>query len=98
MAAVGVTKSKIVDQRIVVYGAGSAGLGITRQIRDAMVLMDEVPVGEANKRFWLIDRYGLIKHSLGPSKIRSELGEFNASDDEWLAFTTLIIKLGCWTW
>ena len=83
MAAIGVTKSKLPDQRIIVYGAGSAGLGITRQIRDAMVLMDDIPVEEANKRFWLIDRNGLIKHSLGPSMIRPELREFTRPDDEW---------------
>jgi len=82
MAAIGVTRTKLSDQRVVVYGAGSAGLGITRQIRDAMVLMEETPVEEANKRFWLIDRYGLIKDSLGPSKIRVELREFTRPDDE----------------
>jgi len=82
MAAIGVTRTKLSDQRVIVYGAGSAGLGITRQIRDAMVLMDEIPVEEANKRFWLIDRYGLIKDSLGPSKIRFELREFTRPDDE----------------
>jgi malate dehydrogenase (oxaloacetate-decarboxylating) len=84
MAAIGVTKTKLPDQRIVIYGAGSAGLGIARRIRDAMVLTDNVPVKEANKRFWLIDRYGLIKDSLGPSKIRSELREFTRPDDEWI--------------
>lgn len=83
MAAIGVTKTELSDQRIVVYGAGSAGLGITHQIRDAMVLMNNIPVEEANKRFWLIDRYGLIRDSLGPSKIRSELVEFTRPDDEW---------------
>lgn len=84
MAAIGVTKTKLLEQRIIVYGAGSAGLGITRRIRDAMALMDGIPVEEANKRFWLIDRYGLIKDSLGPSKIRSELREFTRPDDEWI--------------
>jgi malate dehydrogenase (oxaloacetate-decarboxylating) len=84
MAAIGVTKTKLLDQRIIIYGAGSAGLGITRQIRDAMVLMDDTSVEEANKRFWLIDRYGLIKNSLGPSKIRPELREFTRPDDEWV--------------
>jgi len=83
MAAVGVTKAKLSDQRFIIYGAGSAGLGITRQIRDAMVLIDGFPVEEANKQFWLIDRYGVIKDSLGPSKIRPELAEFTRPDDEW---------------
>jgi malate dehydrogenase (oxaloacetate-decarboxylating) len=83
MAAIGITKTKLSDQRFIVYGAGSAGLGITLQIRDAMLLVDDIPIEEANKRFWLIDRYGLIKDSLGPSKIRSELREFTRPDDEW---------------
>ena len=28
MSAVGVTKSKLIDQRIIIYGAGTAGVGI----------------------------------------------------------------------
>ena len=83
MAAVGVTKTKLSDQRFVIYGAGSAGLGITRQIRDAMLLMDDISKEEATRRFWLIDRYGLIKASLGPSKVRPELREFSRPDKEW---------------
>jgi malate dehydrogenase (oxaloacetate-decarboxylating) len=83
MAAVGVTKSKLSDQTYIVYGAGSAGLGITRQIRDGMVQMDGISVEDANKRFYLIDRFGLIKNSLGASKIREGLQEFVRPDEEW---------------
>jgi malate dehydrogenase (oxaloacetate-decarboxylating) len=42
LAAIGVTKSKLKDQRIVIYGAGSAGVGIAKQIRDGMVLLDGI--------------------------------------------------------
>lgn len=83
MAAVGVTKSKLKDQRFIVYGAGSAGLGITRQLRDAIVLMDDVTVEEANKKFYLIDKFGLIKKSLGVAKIREDLNDFIRDDEEW---------------
>ncbi|TFY55032.1 hypothetical protein EVJ58_g8504 [Rhodofomes roseus] len=72
MSAIGVTKSKLSDQRILVYGAGTAGLGVTRQLRDAMVQLDALPESDANKRFYLIDRYGLVKESLGP-KVRGDL-------------------------
>ncbi|KDQ62848.1 hypothetical protein JAAARDRAFT_28821 [Jaapia argillacea MUCL 33604] len=82
MAAIGVTKSKLCDQRYIVYGAGSAGLGITTQLRDAMVTMDEIEVEEANRRFYLIDRFGLIKQSLG-DKIREDVLEFARPDSEW---------------
>ncbi|KAJ7459054.1 hypothetical protein B0H11DRAFT_177364 [Mycena galericulata] len=83
MAAVGVTKSKLSDQRFVVYGAGSAGLGITRQLRDAIVSADSVPEAEANKLFYLIDKKGLLKNSLGPANIREDLRDFVRPDDEW---------------
>ncbi|KZT73367.1 hypothetical protein DAEQUDRAFT_721963 [Daedalea quercina L-15889] len=81
-SAVGVTKSKLSDQRIVVYGAGTAGLGITRQLRDAMVQIDGVAESDANKQFFLFDRYGLVKESLGP-KIRADLREYVRPDAEW---------------
>src|ERR1700735_2966311 len=83
MAAIGVTKTKLADQRFIIYGAGSAGLGITRQLRDGMVTADSVPPTEANKKFYLIDKFGLIKQSLGASKIRQELSDFIRPDDEW---------------
>ncbi|OAX39665.1 hypothetical protein K503DRAFT_689125 [Rhizopogon vinicolor AM-OR11-026] len=83
MAAVGVIKSKMADQRYVIFGAGSAGLGIAKQVRDAIMLADDVSREDANKKFYLIDRFGLIKKSLGPSKIRPALQEFVRSDEEW---------------
>ncbi|KAG2153594.1 uncharacterized protein EDB93DRAFT_1135648 [Suillus bovinus] len=83
MAAVGVTKSKLADQRYVIFGAGSAGLGITKQVRDAIILTDGMSREEANKKFYLLDRFGLIKQSLGPNKIRPALQEFVRADEEW---------------
>ncbi|EJD04428.1 uncharacterized protein FOMMEDRAFT_133702 [Fomitiporia mediterranea MF3/22] len=83
MSAVGVTKSKLVDQRIVIFGAGSAGLGIARQLRDAMATADEVSEEEANSKFWLIDRFGLVKKSLGSEKIREGTEAFAREDDNW---------------
>ncbi|KAJ3782721.1 hypothetical protein GGU10DRAFT_407275 [Lentinula aff. detonsa] len=84
MAAIGVTKSKLCDQRIIIYGAGSAGLGITKQLRDAMASIDNVPVEEANEKFWLIDKHGLITESL--PDVREDLKEFVRKDSEWKEF------------
>ena len=83
MSAVGVTKSRLADQRIVVYGAGTAGLGITKQLRDALTTIDKLSVADANRRFYLIDRHGLVKESLGPDRIRADLREFVRPDAEW---------------
>ncbi|KAI5122921.1 hypothetical protein M0805_007599 [Coniferiporia weirii] len=83
MSAIGVTKSKLVDQRIIIYGAGTAGLGIAHQLRDAMITADGVEREEANARFWLVDRYGLVKRSLGKERIREGTEDFVRSDENW---------------
>ncbi|THH08897.1 hypothetical protein EW145_g2408 [Phellinidium pouzarii] len=83
MSAVGVTKSKLCDQRIIIFGAGTAGLGIACQLRDAMAAADGISKEEANGRFWLIDRFGLIKQSLGKDRIREGTEDFVRSDENW---------------
>lgn len=84
MSAIGVTKSKLADQRFVIYGAGSAGLGIAHQLRDALVQLDNVPRDEANKSFWLLDKHGLVKESLQASNlVRPALQDFVRPDSEW---------------
>ena len=82
MSAVGVTRSSLADQRYVIYGAGSAGLGITHQLRDGLAQLDGIPVDKANKQFYLIDKHGLIKQSLG-DLIRPALQDFVRPDEEW---------------
>lgn len=59
LAACDVSGIKLEDHRIVVFGAGSAGTGISDQIVDAMVRRG-LKVEEAYRRFWLIDRQGLL--------------------------------------
>ncbi|OCH92986.1 hypothetical protein OBBRIDRAFT_790711 [Obba rivulosa] len=88
MSAIGVTKSKLSEQRIVVYGAGTAGLGITRQLRDGITATDRLSDADANKKFFLLDRFGLVKESLGPSKIRPDVREFIRPDAEWAGVPT----------
>lgn len=59
LAAVGATGGNLADQRIVMLGAGSAGIGITDQllrnlVRGGMSLL------EARKRLFLVDIHGLV--------------------------------------
>jgi malate dehydrogenase (oxaloacetate-decarboxylating) len=82
MSAVGITKTKLSDQTIIVYGAGSAGLGVARQIRDAMVIIDKLTKEEATKRFYLVDRDGLVTQSLVQKSQRLGWAEFQRSDNE----------------
>ena len=54
-----VTKQGFADQRLVVYGAGTAGTGMADQISAAME-RDGLSREEARQRVWLIDINGLV--------------------------------------
>lgn len=54
-----VTGTSFADQRLVVYGAGTAGTGMADQIHAGMV-RDGLSETEARSRIWLIDRGGLV--------------------------------------
>lgn len=65
LAACDITNLSLEKNRIVVFGAGSAGTGISEQIVDAMVGLG-LSMEEAHDRFWLIDRQGLlVENDLG---------------------------------
>lgn len=59
LAACEVTGIPLEKNRIVVFGAGSAGTGISDQILDAL-MRKGLSKEEAYKTFWLIDRQGLL--------------------------------------
>jgi malate dehydrogenase (oxaloacetate-decarboxylating) len=59
LSAVNVTGTPLVEQRIVVLGAGSAGTGICALLLRAMIEAG-LSEGEARKRFYLVDRDGLL--------------------------------------
>ncbi|MDF3049116.1 MAG: hypothetical protein K0R87_754 [Pseudonocardia sp.] len=47
------------DQRVVIHGAGTAGLGIADMMREEMI-REGLPPEEATRRFWALGRRGLI--------------------------------------
>jgi malate dehydrogenase (oxaloacetate-decarboxylating) len=59
LAAVNVTGTPLRDQRIALLGAGSAGCGISALLLKAMI-EDGLPEKEARRRFFLVDRDGLL--------------------------------------
>jgi malate dehydrogenase (oxaloacetate-decarboxylating) len=58
-AAVKATGSRMRDQRVVIHGAGTAGIGIADMMREAMI-REGLSEQEATGRFWTLDRRGLI--------------------------------------
>ncbi|MFG2635973.1 NAD-dependent malic enzyme [Streptomyces sp. NPDC048362] len=52
------------EHRVVVFGAGTAGIGVADQLRDALVA-EGLSTEEATARFWCVDRYGLLTDDQG---------------------------------
>ncbi|HEX3492777.1 MAG TPA: NAD-dependent malic enzyme [Streptosporangiaceae bacterium] len=59
VAAVRATGIKLADHRIVIFGAGTAGVGIADQLSAALIA-DGLSPEQARARFWAIDRHGLL--------------------------------------
>ncbi|MCU4850455.1 oxaloacetate-decarboxylating malate dehydrogenase [Bacillus paranthracis] len=63
LSAVKASSVPLSEHRVVVFGAGTAGIGIADQVRDAMVRVG-VSEEESYKRFWCIDRNGLVTDNM----------------------------------
>lgn len=64
LAAMKASGSDFSDQRVVIYGAGTAGCGIANQIYSAMVDYHGIPADTARSQFYLVDRQGLLTDSM----------------------------------
>lgn len=59
LAGMRVAGSRSSEQRVLIFGAGTAGVGIADQIRVVMTA-DGLSHEEATRRFWCVDRQGLL--------------------------------------
>jgi malate dehydrogenase (oxaloacetate-decarboxylating) len=59
ISAVRVCATPLRNQRVVIFGAGAAGIGIADQLRRSMV-SDGLSRDDAARRFWCVDRNGLL--------------------------------------
>jgi malate dehydrogenase (oxaloacetate-decarboxylating) len=59
LSALKVTGVPFRDQRLVVFGAGTAGVGIADQLRAAMIA-DGASKEQATRQVWLVDKQGLL--------------------------------------
>ena len=81
LAAVAASGGKLADQRVVLVGAGSAGVGIRAQFI-AMLVRDGMSEADARAHFYVIDSKGLIhegRDDLDPTKQQL------VQQSEWLA-------------
>ncbi|MEU8687538.1 NAD-dependent malic enzyme [Streptomyces sp. NPDC048665] len=59
LSAVKVSGVRMRDQKLVVFGAGTAGVGIADQLRDTMI-RDGADAERAAAQVWLVDKQGLL--------------------------------------
>jgi malate dehydrogenase (oxaloacetate-decarboxylating) len=59
ISAVRICGMPLRNQRVVIYGAGMAGVGVANQLRNAM-MREGLSKEDADKRFWCVDRQGLL--------------------------------------
>ena len=59
ISAMRVCGTPLRNQRVVIFGAGTAGIGIADLIRDVMI-REGLPEEAANRRFWCMDTNGLL--------------------------------------
>ena len=56
MAGLHISKLKLTDMRMVVFGSGTAGTGIADQVRDAIAADSDKTKEEAATQIWLVER------------------------------------------
>jgi malate dehydrogenase (oxaloacetate-decarboxylating) len=64
LAGVKTIGHKLREQRVVIFGAGTAGIGIADLLRDRM-MREGLPEAEASRNFWCLGSKGLIHTGLG---------------------------------
>src|SRR6185437_234402 len=83
LAAVRATDMTLTEHRIVIFGAGTAGTGIADQLC-AQLLTDGLSIAETRKRFWALDRPGLLTSDLtGLSDAQAALARDPAEVADW---------------
>ncbi len=59
-AALQAAKTPMQDIRVVILGAGTAGIGIADQIRDAIATERNKSREEASRQIWTVDKHGIV--------------------------------------
>jgi len=84
-----ITGEKLIDQRIVFLGAGSAAIGIANMIAAGMV-EEGYTVEKARERFWFLDTKGLVTNNRG-DKLADHKIPF-ARDEEYVKDLVDVVK------
>ncbi|KAL2257489.1 hypothetical protein VTK26DRAFT_108 [Humicola hyalothermophila] len=83
LAGLHVSEQKLADLRVVVFGAGTAGVGIADQVRDAIATEKGIGKEEAAKHIWLIDKPGILTDKVeGLTRAQKQFARSDWSSDQ----------------
>ncbi|MCX6609138.1 MAG: NAD-dependent malic enzyme [Acidobacteria bacterium] len=80
ISAVRVCGTPLRHQRVVIFGAGTAGISVANQLRDAMVC-EGLSKADACRRIWCVDRQGLLR-SGGTTPLRGYQMPYARAEEE----------------
>ena len=76
------------DQRAVFLGAGSAGVGVAKQLVEYFIKEGGLTEDEARRRFWLVDSRGLVTNDRGDTLAEHKV-YFSRDDNNGTQYKTL---------
>ncbi|KAA6415822.1 MAG: putative NAD-dependent malic enzyme [Lasallia pustulata] len=82
MSGLHVSKLKLEDLRLVIFGSGSAGTGIADMVRDAIATDNRKSKEDAAKQIWCVDKPGLLLKSQGDILTHGQT-PYARNDSEW---------------
>lgn len=91
MAGLHVSNQHLKDMKMVVFGAGTAGVGIADQVRDAIAAERGISKEEAAKQIWLIDKPGLLTNNMDTLSSAQKIFAKNSS--EWDEKETSLLQV-----
>ena len=82
MAGLHVSHLKLNEMRLVIFGSGTAGMGIADQVRDAIGTESGKSPEDCAKQIWCVDKPGLLMQSMGQELTKGQ-PPFARNDREW---------------
>lgn len=82
MSGLHVSNLKLTDMRLVIFGSGTAGIGIADQVRDAIAAESGKLKEDAAKQISCVDKPGLLVKSIGDDLTIGQ-GPFARDDKDW---------------
>jgi malate dehydrogenase (oxaloacetate-decarboxylating) len=72
----------LVDQRIVVVGAGAGGVGVSKVIQDGLV-REGLTREQARRQMFIMDEFGLVVEGISPDAYKKPIMQYTDTYEDW---------------